>query len=105
MLKNKKITILQSVDGQDEAGFNTEKWEPLPNGENIWAYYRSLSGKEFFAAGTTNSKVEVLFQIAWHKDIKTYHKIRYKGKDYYITRIDDFEGNKNDLKIYAYAIN
>ncbi len=31
-------------------------------------------------------------------------KVRFRGTDYGITRIDDFEGNKQDLVIYAYVI-
>nr|WP_305728501.1 hypothetical protein [Bacillus sp. 491mf] len=32
-------------------------------------------------------------------------KILFRGKEYGITRIDDFEGYKQDLTIYAYTIN
>jgi len=32
-------------------------------------------------------------------------QIQYRGKDYKITRIDDFEGYKKDFKIYAYIVN
>ncbi|MFK4412908.1 hypothetical protein ABH961_001445 [Bacillus sp. RC251] len=30
--------------------------------------------------------------------------IMFRGKEYGITRIDDFEGDKQDLVIYAYVI-
>lgn len=104
-LRNKKITIMQLTTVQNENGFDEEKLMPLPGGENIWAYYRYCSGKEFFAAAAINTKVEVIFEIAWRNDIDTYCKIRYKGKDYDITRIDDYEGYKTILRIYAHKVN
>ncbi|NFL77875.1 head-tail adaptor protein [Clostridium sporogenes] len=104
-LRDKKITIMQLTTVQDEDGFDEEKLIPLPGGENIWAYYRHTSANEFYAAHTTNIKVEVIFEIAWRNDIDTYCKIKYKDKDYDITRIDDYEGRKQTLRIYAYKVN
>lgn len=45
----------------------------------VWAYFRNLSGKEVFAAAT----------------------VRYNGTLYNITRIDTFEGYKEDLTLYC----
>lgn len=104
-IRDKKITIMTLVDAKDKDGYPTNKLEPLPGGENIWAYYRHASANEFYAAHTTNIKVEVIFEIVWRNDIDTYCKIRYKGKDYNITRIDDYEGRKQILRIYAYKVN
>lgn len=104
-IKDKKVTIMYFTNEKDEDGYPIEKYIPLPGGENIWAYYRHASAKEFYAAHTTNIKVEVIFEIAWRNDIDTYMQIKYKGKDYDITRIDDFEGYKRDLRIYAYKVN
>ena len=103
--KDKKITILRPIYEQDEYGYQDVTWEPLPGGENIWAYFRHASGNEFYAAASINTKVEVIFEIRWRDDIDTTCQIRYKGEDYSITRIDNFEGYKDNLKIYAYKIN
>ena len=67
----------------------------------MWAYFRHLSGEEYFAASTTNYKEEVLFQINYRTDLTTAHVIRYNGVLYDITRIDSYEGYKADLKLYA----
>ena len=102
MLKDKKIDLVKITLGQGDFGQPIEIEEPLPNGENIWAYYRHASGSEFFAAAQTNHKLEVVFIINWRDDLDpTDVKVRYKGELYDITRIDDFEGYKNDIKIYA----
>lgn len=105
MLKDKKITILTYTESENEVGETIQNWIPLEGAVNIWAYYRQATASEFFGAMTTNYKVEAIFQIAWRPGLNTYMQIRFKGKDYRITRIDDFEGNKTDLKIYAYILN
>jgi SPP1 family predicted phage head-tail adaptor len=106
-VKDKKITILneQETGEMDEYGDPIKAWLPISGGANIWAYFRHLSGNEFFGAMMVNSKEEVLFEINWRNDIETYMRIEYKGKQYRITRIDNYEGYKNDLKIYAYNLN
>ena len=60
-----------------------------------------LSGKEVFAAATINYKEEVLFTINYRTDITTAHVVRYKGVLYDITRVDAFEGYKEDLTLYC----
>lgn len=99
-MKDKKITILSYEGMVDDAGDYIEGEVPLY--ENIWAYYRQASGNEIYLAAQAQAKVEVVFEINWRDNIDTTMKVRYKGQDYNITRIDYFEGGKNDLKIYAY---
>lgn len=105
-VKDKKITILKVTAEEDPEGAGWIEVEtPLPGGANIWAYFRHLSGREFFAAKQVNAREEVLFEINWRDDLDTTMKVEYKGKKYQITRIDTFEGYKNDIKIYAYIVN
>lgn len=105
MLKDKKISIVKLGEGTDEDGFPIEAIVPIPNGANIWAYYRHATGKEFYQASQVNAKEEVIFVINYRSDIDTTMQIEYKSELYNITRIDDFEGYKEDLKIYAYKVN
>ncbi|EOP82969.1 hypothetical protein IGM_05164 [Bacillus cereus HuB4-4] len=102
--KDKKITIITATWTEDEMGQRIPEWEPLHSAENIWAYYRQASADEFFGAAAIKYKVEAIFKIRWRNDIDTTMKVRFRGIDYGITRIDDFEGNKQDLVIYAYVI-
>lgn len=104
-LRDKKITILKNDSTYSPNGFPEEHLKPIPKGENIWAYYEYLSGKEFYAAKKTNLKIEVLFEISWRNDISTRCIIRYRNKDYEITNIDDSEGYKKPIKIYCMKIN
>ena len=67
----------------------------------VWAYYRQLSGKEYYAANAENVQEEIMFQINYRNDLTTRHVIRYRGELWDITRIDDYEGRKEDLKVYC----
>ncbi|PGZ56817.1 head-tail adaptor protein [Bacillus cereus] len=103
--KDKKITIMTFTTVKDELNQVEEIKAPLKGGENIWAYYRQASAEEFLGAAVTNYKVEAIFKIGWRNDLHPSMSIMFRGKEYGITRIDDFEGYKQDLTIYAYALN
>jgi len=75
-LKDKKIVLRRKERIKDSAGFGVDKYTPIHEGK-LWAYVRQLSAGEFYGA---------------------------KAVMYNITRIDTFEGYKEDLKIYAAAL-
>ena len=102
-LKDKKITIMGVTEGKNDLGDPIQIRGPIPGGENIWAYVRHTSGREYYAAKQVQAEEEMLFEINWRDDITPKNWIVYKGKEYNITRIDDFEGYKDTLRIYAYA--
>ena len=99
-LKDKKIRILFYNNDTNDHGFPIDEWQPLHSGR-LWAYYRQLSGREYFASATVNAAEEVLFVVNHRTDITTDMLIEYKGQYYEITRIDDFEGYVDDLNIYC----
>ena len=99
-LNHKKIRIVKLQQSKDEDGFSINEWIPIHNG-TLWAYYRQLSGKEFYASKAVQHYEECLFIINYRDDITTDMEIEYSGKYYDITRIDDFEGYKSDISIYA----
>ena len=99
-LKDKKIELLRQVHTRDEMGFTKTT---LENMGTVWAYFRHLSGKEVFAAATVNYKEEVLFQVNYRTDLTAANMVRYNGTLYNITRIDTFEGYKENLTLYCVA--
>ena len=56
--------------------------------------------KEYYGV-ITQAEEQVLFQTEYRADITTAHVVRYKGVNYEITRIDTFEGYKEDLVLYC----
>ena len=97
-LKDKKIELLKQVHTRDGQGFTKTTLEPVTT---VWAYFRHLSGKEVFAAATTNYKEEVLFTVNYRADITNSDVVRYNDVLYDITRVDVFEGYKTDLTLYC----
>ena len=98
-LKDKKIEILAVPSVINENGYAVETLEPIC--PPVWAYYRHLSGDAYFAANAEQMKEEVLFQIGWRQDVDTSHVIRYNGVLYDISRVDNYEGRREDLKLYC----
>ena len=98
-LKDKKIEILAAVNTINENGYAVETLQAVC--PPVWAYYRQLSGKEYYAANAENVQEEIMFQINYRNDLTTRHVIRYRGILWDITRIDDYEGHKEDLKVYC----
>jgi SPP1 family predicted phage head-tail adaptor len=98
-LKDKKIEILLPTYTKDGAGFSVEHLNPIA--PPVWAYYRQLSGKEIYAVASTHAVEEVLFIINWRADITTRHVVRFRGVLYDITRVDDFQGYREDLGVYG----
>ena len=98
-LKDKKIEVFAVTHTQDPDGYSIETLTPIS--PPMWAYFRQLSGKEVYAAMSVQAVEEVQFVINWRDDITTWHIIRFRGVDYDITRVDTFEGYKQDLTLYA----
>jgi SPP1 family predicted phage head-tail adaptor len=100
LLKDKKIEIQRYEETYIPGQGQTSEWVNIHEGK-LWAYYRHLSGNEIFAAAQVAHIEEVLFVINWRNDVKPGQKILYNNNEYEITRVDDFEGYKKDLKLYA----
>lgn len=97
-LKDKKIEILENKIIVDRIGNHVSQLVPVAT---VWAYSRQLSGDEVFAAARVNVTENVLFQISYRANITTAHVIRFRGVLYNITRVDVYEGYKNDLILYC----
>ena len=80
-------------------GYTTKVTEPVAL--NVWAYFRQLSGKEIFAAAAYRYDEEVLFTINYRAGLTTACYVEYSGVKYSVTRIDTFEGYKQDITLYC----
>lgn len=104
-LKDKKIMIVVEVNGYDENGFQVSGYMPIDNLGKKWAYYKQLSASLFFASNQTNVKEDCFFRVNYHSYLKPNKAeklhIIYNGLLYQVTRIDDYEGYKGDISLYA----
>jgi SPP1 family predicted phage head-tail adaptor len=103
-LKDKKIMFYGETTVEDEDGYSsttTGALFPAP----LWACVRQLSQQEQFEAMRVSVTEDILFVVGWNSTIATLTPgqsyIKYGGKAFEITRIDTFEGYKEDLQIYA----
>ena len=122
-LKDKKIRLLyiktQRPDGSItpvkswlDCGISMDdvtEWEDLPGGERLataptrplWAYFRSLSGREIYAANQQVVLEEVLFIVNWQSSLSPAMRVMFKGDMYEIVRVDALEGGRSDLRLYC----
>ena len=98
-LKDKKINIYRETYEPTDSGYTTKV--TIPVALNVWAYFRQLSGKEIFAAAAYRYDEEVLFTINYRDDLTTACFVEHKGVRYSVTRIDTFEGYKQDITLYC----
>lgn len=101
LLKDKKIIIFKEFTRVDEIGNSrTKAYKPIHNGK-LWAYTRQLSMNEKFNYGADRVEIEQLFIVNYRNDVKVGMYILYKDNYYRITSIDNYEGYKDDLKLYT----
>jgi SPP1 family predicted phage head-tail adaptor len=98
-LKDKKIEVCAVTVTKDRDGFAAETLTPIA--PPLWAYFRQLSGKEIYAGGAAIATEQVLFTVNYRPDITTAHVVRFRGALYDITRVDVFEGYRNDITLYC----
>lgn len=96
---NKRIKIFKSSGGYDDYG------EPLDTKEIVhecWASVRNKSGTEQFKAVTPFSKVVTSFLIRYTKKlIDTTMKIDFKGEEYNIIYVDNYNFSNEYIEITA----
>lgn len=109
MLKDKKIRIQKPVTTGSGASKVTT-WVDLGNAADtdppryLWAYFRHMSQKEMLLSMAQTYISDVLFTINWRADVYAGQRVVYGGMNYQIVNVDNFEGNKTDLKVYGKLI-
>ncbi len=99
-LKDKKVSIWNCTYDSDPKGYPIEEWAKIHDGQ-LWAYYRQLSGTEYYAAAAQQNTEEVMFAINWRVDVEPQMLVEYNGKYYEIVRVDNYEGYKRDIRLYC----
>ena len=100
-LKDKKISVWSftetKVKGVTKRSYTKEY-------NNIWAYYRHSGGRAYLD-GVNNvysyDENAIALFIINNRPINADWLITYGGKIYRVTKIDDFEGYRDDIKIYC----
>jgi SPP1 family predicted phage head-tail adaptor len=100
-LKDKRIKVYRTAYTKDGIG-NQIPTPELLSGGPVWAYFRQIGGGEYYAAKTAQvSGEEVLFQVNYRPDYDATMIVIFRDKVYDVTRVDAFEGYKDDVKLYC----
>lgn len=78
---NKKVSFLHRVLDQDDYGEPVDAWKVF---KTVWASKEPILGKEFFAALTTDNKVEVKINMRFTKGITSEMRIQHGTEIYEI---------------------
>ena len=98
-LKDKKIIIWKPTLAEDSIGNTINIYLPYAK---VWAHYRQTSGNEYYLIrGVLDAQIDAMFTINYRDDLKESFYISYGDKVFNISRIDDYEGYKQDLEISA----
>lgn len=103
-LKDKKITLYKKTTGVNDVGMPSTVYRPLHPG-TLWAYVRHQSSREYFAAKAAQITETLMFEVNWRADLtleslaSTF--IVYKGNWFNIARLDTYEDNKTNIRLYA----
>ncbi|MCZ0754313.1 phage head closure protein [Anoxybacillus sp. J5B_2022] len=86
-----RITIQQRAEEQNENGFSSEEWQDR---HHLWAAIKTLRGREYYEAATTQNENTVRFVVRYTAGITPDMRIQYKGRTFEILSvINDDERN------------
>ena len=94
-----KIHFLKRETGTDDYGEPIDNWNVFKSG--IWASKDPLPGNEYFNALTTNTKVEVKFNMRYVPDITNDMRIRHGDEIYEILSAVNVKGLNRELLCYC----
>lgn len=83
-----RITIQNLVIIKDNIGQELEEWQDIAT---IWASVEPLSGKEYFNAQQTNSKVSTKITIRYLSGVTSEMRIIFQKHTYNILSVINFE--------------
>lgn len=94
-----RIDFLKLVKKRNGYGEYVSEWEPVKEG--IWASMDPLLGNEYFTALTTDTKVEVKFNMRYVDGITNDMRIRHGNDIYEILSAVNVKGLNRELLCYC----
>lgn len=94
-----KIDFLYRAKGRDEYGEPVDEWQIFKAG--IWASKDPLLGNEYFNALTTDTKVEVKFNMRYVEGITNEMRIKHGNEVYEILSAVNVKGLNRELLCYC----
>lgn len=99
---NKKISIFQEVEQEDNAGFKVKSKSVVLN---AWAEVKTTKGFTLLKNNTDFEQAHTNFTIRYpKKEITRDMLIEYKGKTYTIEYLNNIDENNVELEIQAKVV-
>lgn len=96
---NKKIQIIQIINGTDAEGFNIDKEKII---KETYAQFNRVSGTEISKNNSDFSKINVRFLIRYTKvSINENMIVKYLGEDYDIIYINNYADSNEYIEIWC----
>jgi SPP1 family predicted phage head-tail adaptor len=95
---NQRLTILEQLELTDARGLTKVDWQAV---KTVWAGVNNLYGKEYWEAKSykAESTLEVVIRFSAFPNLHTHHKIKYRGKLYNVTHVDNLQYANKVLKV------
>ncbi len=91
-----RVTIQQRVAGVNALGQAVQSWADYLT---VWANAEPLRGREFFAAGQTQSEVSARFTIRWRQGITAAMRVVWRGQAYDVAAVIETQGQQQMLEL------
>lgn len=93
---DQRITLQLRAPGVGTLGQAQNSWTPVAD---VWAAAEPLRGREYFAAGQTQSEVTVRFTIRWRANVTAAMRVVWRGQAYDIASVIEPGGHKQMLEL------
>lgn len=91
-----RVTLQQRVAGVNALGQASTSWA---NMVEVWAAVEPLRGREFFAAGQTQSEVTTRITIRYRQGVTSAMRVVWRGQPYDIREVIEPNGQRQTLEL------
>lgn len=91
-----RVTLQQRVAGVNALGQASTSWATVVD---LWAAVEPLRGREFFAAGQTQSEVTTRITIRYRQGITSAMRLVWRGQPYDIRDVIEPNGQRQTLEL------
>lgn len=97
---DQRITLQSRVAGVDALGQEAVTWSDVAT---VWAQAQPLRGREFFAAGQTQSEVAIRFRIRHRDDVTSTMRVLWRGVAHDVESVIELAGAQTALELMCLA--
>lgn len=93
---DQRVTLQNVVTSRSATGAEVQTWQDVAT---VYAAVRPIRGREFFAAGETQSAVDVRVLIRYRDDVTREMRVVHRGKPLDIVSVIDQDSRRESLEL------